>query len=290
MEIIFNPIVFPSLGISVDPNPIAAEFNIFGMHLSVHWYGVIIACGFVLGILYAVNISKKVGISEDTVLDFILITAPLSIIGARVYYIIFPPKGSHFDTFYEKIAIWEGGIAIYGAILTGFLVCFIYCRKKKIPFLKFADILVPGLMIGQIIGRWGNFINREAYGGLYDGFLRMEITLRENLTDAAGNILAFAGERAPVHPTFLYESAWNLLGLILLHNYSKHKKKEGEITLLYIGWYGFGRAFIEGLRSDSLTFLNTGIRVSQMVGIASVLICIIGMILLYRIKEKPIKQ
>lgn len=256
----YNPISFPGLGITVDPTPVA--FTIIGQ--PIFYYGIIIGSGFLLAVLYLLRQCKKNGINENDILDFLLVVTPLSIIGARLYYVLW--NLSQYETFWDVINIRKGGLAIYGAIITSIVVAVLYFKWKKMKLLPFMDIGVIGLLIGQCIGRWGNFINREAYGSLCDLPWRMEI------------YSSFYQARVAVHPTFLYESLWNLIGIFLLHFYSKKKKFHGEIFLLYIGWYGLGRSMIEGLRTDSLYLFSTGIRISQLVGILSfvLIVCLLG--------------
>ena len=265
-----NPIIFPEFNLQLDIEPVA--FSLFGR--PVYWYGLIIAAGFLLGIIYAMLRYKKEGIDQNKVVDFLIIVTPISIIGARAYYVIFNIEA--YSNFSDIFKIWEGGLAIYGAIIASFLTTFIYCRIRKIPTLRFLDVASISLMIGQCIGRWGNFINREAYGTMTSLPWRMEI------------YSTFYGRREAVHPTFLYESLWNLLGIVLLHFYSKKKKFNGEIFLMYIGWYGLGRAFIEGLRTDSLYIGISGIRVSQVVAALSVLISVILILICRRRLSAPL--
>jgi len=239
-------ITFPGLGISLDPSPVA--FSLFGK--DVYWYGIILAAGFLLAVLYALKRAESFGLREDDILDGVLIVAPVAIICARVYYCLF-----NWHLYAEEpircLYIWEGGLAIYGSVIGAVLMCVLFTRWKKIPLLPLLDLVSLGFMIGQFIGRWGNFINREAHGGITDSFLRMGIE------DAFGTVTYY-------HPTFLYESLWNLTGFLLLHFYSRKRRYDGQIFALYVAWYGFGRAIIEGMRTDSLYLFRTGIRVSQL--------------------------
>ncbi len=243
-----NHIAFPGLGLHFDVSRVA--FTIFGKE--VYFYGIIIALGLILATVFCHYLMKKEGLPDETAADIVLFATPVAVVCARAYYVIFN-FGEYKDKLSDIFAIWNGGIAIYGAIIGGVLTAYIYCKVKKLDVKKVFDIGVFGLLIGQMLGRWGNFFNVEAYGSVTDLPWRMEI--------------AKAGEFICVHPTFLYESLWNLLGFVVLLCYRKRKKFDGEIFLMYIGWYGFGRAIIEGLRTDSLYF---GVfRVSQIVGIAS---------------------
>ncbi|MCL2748052.1 MAG: prolipoprotein diacylglyceryl transferase [Oscillospiraceae bacterium] len=246
-------------GIEMDPN--RAAFTIFGRE--IHWYGIIIAVAFLVAAFYVTRRAPKVGISGDDVIDALLFAVPVAIIFSRVYYVLFNLQ-EFSDPSKSIWAIWDGGIAIYGAIIGGVLTVFVFSRlkkKRKVDFPAFMDVLVPGLFIGQCIGRWGNFINREVYGTVTD--LPWKMTL----------------EGKSVHPTFLYESLWCLVGFLALHFLFKKRRFNGQITLMYAAWYGLGRAFFEGLREKeySLYIGSTDIRVSQLL---SVLIFVAAMALL----------
>ena len=240
-------ISFPMLGDwSIDPS---ASFTLFGH--TFYWYGAIIAVGFILAMLYCARHCRRCGIKPDTLYDFLIWMIPLAIIGARLYYVIFQ-WSDYREHPLNAFKIWEGGLAIYGGVIAGILTGIVWCRKRKIPFGAMADVCAPGLLIGQCIGRWGNFVNGEAHGG--------PTTLPWGMT---------IDGQSMVHPTFLYESLWNLAGFVLLHFYSKKRRFKGEIALLYAAWYGAGRAWIEGLRTDSL-WLGS-VRVSQLLAIISCL-------------------
>lgn len=246
-----NYISFPGLGIKEFAVKEIA-FSLFGR--DVAWYGVIITFGIILAVCYVLNRAKYYeGVKEDDIVDLALYIIPLSIIGARLYYVL--TSLDQYETFAEAIAIWEGGLAIYGAVIAGALTALVFCLLKKINVLKMYDMLVPAVMIGQLIGRWGNFVNAEAHGGVTDIFIRMGIRT-ENMA-----------EPIYVHPTFLYESLWNLLGFLLINSFYKKKKYHGQIFFMYITWYGFGRFLIEGLRTDSL-YVGP-FRISQVIGLAS---------------------
>ncbi|MDR1821720.1 MAG: prolipoprotein diacylglyceryl transferase [Oscillospiraceae bacterium] len=248
-------ISFPGLGIP-EFNP-PSSFNVFGVRIAL--YGLIIAFGFVLVFLYVYKRRRHFGISTDALFDLIIWTMIGGIIGARLYYIAFNP-GEYFGPgkWINIIRLREGGLAIYGGIILGSAAGIICAKIKKLSLLKACDAGGLGLLIGQTVGRWGNFFNREAYGGLTNMPWRMGLTAAD-------------GTAIYVHPTFLYESLWNVIGFILLHFYSRSKKQkfDGEIALLYVFWYGAGRSLIEGLRTDSLYIGNTNIRVSQCLAIAS---------------------
>ncbi len=252
---------FPGLGLNFNIDPVA--FSVFGKE--IYWYGIIISFGFLIAILFAVYESKRTGLNPEVMMDVVLVGTPTAIIGARIYYVIFN-WGSYAENFWEIFAIWHGGIAIYGAIIAAIISTFIYCRVKRIKIYEVLDIGAFGLLIGQTVGRWGNFVNKEAYGRETTLPWRMELFDIEQQ-----RILA-------VHPTFLYESLWNVIGLIGLLIYRRRKKVDGEIFFLYVFWYGLGRFWIEGLRTDSLYFV--GLRVSQGVAALSVVIGIIAFIYL----------
>ncbi len=255
-------ISFPGLGIG--------EFEIDRIAFSigsanVTWYGIIICIGIICAFAYVCFRANQSGIVFDTLLDFALITVPCAIIGARLYYVLFKPED--FDSLYDVIAIWNGGLAIYGAIIVGAIVVFLICKYKKIDFFMMADIIAPGVMIGQAIGRWGNFANGEAFGS--QTTLPWRMRLCNHLTDY---------ETIDVHPTFLYESLWNIAGFILINIFYKKKKFNGEILFWYLSWYGLGRFFIEQLRTDSLYIGNTGIRVSALFGLICALVSLTAII------------
>lgn len=242
---------FPDLGIVMDPDRVA--FSLFGK--DVYWYGIIIALGFAIAVIYGLRRSASFGLTEDNILDMLFVAVPSAIICARAYYCLFNWEAYAEDPI-SALYIWEGGIAIYGGVIGAVASVLILSKIKKIPFGVYGDIGALGLLIGQTVGRWGNFINREAHGDIYDGFLRMGIEQKN------GDILFY-------HPTFLYESLWNLIGFFVLHFYSRKRRFDGEVFCLYVMWYGLGRAWIEGLRTDSLYLFSTGIRVSQLLAILS---------------------
>ena len=285
-----NTVFFPGLGLEFELNRVA--FTVFGHN--IYWYGVIIAAGFLLAVIYGLHIAPRFGMDPDKITDAIFVVVPMAIIGARLYYVIFNPAvclgadGSF--SLLRMIAFWDGGLAIYGGVIATVVTAVIYCRVRKIDFWSGMDVTVYGLLIGQLIGRWGNFVNVEAYGGLTelpwrmcsssianelwrDGFLESEQMYQSVLDGTLG-----------VHPTFLYESLWNLLGLALLILLMKRGRKfNGQMFLSYVIWYGLGRAAIEGLRTDSLYFFGTPIRSSQMLGILSAAVGI-G---LYVVRRRP---
>lgn len=261
-------ISFPNLGIEINPSPVA--FSLFGK--DIYWYGIIIASGFILAVIYALSRGKQFGLTDDNILDMLFAAVPTAIVCARAYYCIFYWE-LYADNPISVLYIWEGGLAIYGGVIGAVAAVLIFCKVRKLPAGPLMDIGGLGLLIGQLIGRWGNFMNREAHGAVTDSFFKMGIA------DAAGTVTYY-------QPTFLYESVWNLVGFVLLHFYSKRRKFDGEVFALYVAWYGLGRAWIEGLRTDSLYLFGTGIRVSQMLAIVSCLGAI-GFLVYVWVKKRP---
>ena len=253
-----HTIGFPNLGLEFTLNRVAC--TVLGK--DIYWYGIIICAGFILAALYVNSRTKEFGITSDNLMDCLIICVPLGIICARIYYVVF--EWSYYAEHpSEIIAIWKGGIAIYGGIIGTLIGLFVYSRVKKLSFASLCDLAAFGLLIGQCIGRWGNFVNGEAHGG--------PTILPWGMTIDGGSM---------VHPTFFYESLWNLIGFILLHFYSKKRKFKGEMALLYVAWYGAGRAWIEGLRTDSL-YIGP-VRVSQLLAVISCLAAIAVLVRQYR--------
>ena len=252
-----SAITFPMLG-NFTINP-PSYFTVFGKN--IYFYGVIIGLGFILGILYCSKKCRRFGISEDDLYDVMIWLIPCSVLGARLYYVAFR-LDYYLEHMSEFFAVWNGGLAIYGGIIAGALVVILVCRHKKVAIGAFLDMIVYGLLIGQIMGRWGNFMNREAFGAETDIFCRM-------------GLIAPNGNTIYVHPTFLYESLWNLCVFIFLVIWEKRggRKYDGQGITLYFLLYGIGRAWIEGLRTDSLYIGSTGIRVSQALSIVMVVLC-----------------
>ena len=256
-----NYVAFPGLGLEFNISPVA--FVIFGKN--VYWYGIIIGFGLVLGALITLHFSKKENISADTILDLLIYGVPTSIIFARMYYCIFN-LSYYLKNPDEIIAVWNGGIAIYGAIIGAVISTALYCKIKNLNWKQIFDLGILGVITGQAIGRWGNFINSEAYGTITQFPWRMNVI-------ESGKVIS-------VHPTFLYESLWNIIGLFILLYINKHKKNNGDTFFSYLIWYGIGRALIEGLRTDSL-YIGV-FRVSQLVGIVTALVGIIYFIIQMR--------
>ena len=245
----YSTISFPGLGIEIDPS---RSFSLGP--LNIHMYGLIIACGLIAAVLYACRRSKQFGLKEDDIIDGVLYVTPFAILCARIYYCIFS-WDMYKDNPISILYIWEGGLAIYGGVLGAILGVVVFCKCKKISVAALLDLVALGFLIGQSAGRWGNFFNREAFGAPTESFLRM------------GLFNNFTGAVEYYHPTFLYESVWNLCGFVLLHFLSKKRRYDGQIALGYAAWYGLGRAMIEGLRMDSLWW--GPFRVSQLLAAVS---------------------
>ncbi|MDR1217839.1 MAG: prolipoprotein diacylglyceryl transferase [Oscillospiraceae bacterium] len=250
--------------------------NVFGAPL--YFYGMIIALGLLLAVVYALRVRDRLGLTQDNILDILIFGIPAGIIGARLYYAIF-----NFDQYFGPgkwlniFKLREGGLAIYGGIIFGAATVIIYSRVKKVPLGSLLDVLGLGLLIGQSIGRWGNFFNREAYGAVTGLPWRMGLTRP-------------GYDTVYVHPTFLYESLWNALGFALLHFFSKKRKRySGQVFLLYLVWYGLGRFMIEGLRADSLYIPGTDIRVSQLLS-AVLLIAAVAMLVRERVRGRSLAE
>lgn len=230
----YSAISFPSFGIEVDPPRVLTLGPV-----TIHYYGLIIAVGLMLAVIYGCKRSKQFGLKEDDILDGVLWVTPFAILCARAYYVAFSWEEYAADPI-SMLYIWNGGIAIYGGVLGAIVGVAVFCRVKKVRLAAVLDVVLLGFLIGQFIGRWGNFINREAFGAATDSFFRM------------GLYNTVTGQWEYYHPTFLYESAWNLCGFVLLHFLSKKRKYDGQVALGYAAWYGLGRTMIEGLRMDSL--------------------------------------
>jgi len=259
-----NIISFPGLGIEgIKLNTVA--FNLFGK--DVAWYGIIITFAIICAFTYVNWRATKVeGLRSDDVLDYAIFAVIFAILGARAYYVLTTLNVHNYDSFYDVIAIWNGGLAIYGGLIAGLITILIVSKFKKLSPWKILDPLGPGLMLGQAIGRWGNFVNAEAFG--------TETTLPWRM--GIQNIYHI--DTIYVHPTFLYECIWNLIGFAWVNLIYKKKRFDGQIVLTYIVWYGFGRMLIESLRTDSL-YVGP-FRISQLVGLGSVVVGIVLMLIL----------
>ena len=252
---------FPGLGI--DGGEVNSVAFSLGENFSVMWYGVVIALGMLMAIAYACYRCKQHGIKIDDLVDIAIFTIFFGVIGARLYYVAFNP--ANFKTLGDILNLRSGGLAIYGGIIAGALTIVVVCLVKKISWLQLFDCAGPGVMLAQAMGRWGNFFNGEAYGSIVEEghplyFLRMGLISQNTYLDFTTPDMVY------VHPCFLYESLWNVLGFVLINLVYKKKKFDGQNALYYIAWYGFGRMFIEGLRTDALYIGQTGIRVSQLLG------------------------
>ncbi len=243
--------------------------------IQIHWYGVIIGVGIALALFLAMREGERRGLHKDIFPDLMLWAIPIAIISARIYYVAF-----EWDYYSQNpgdiIKIWNGGIAIHGALIGSVITAIVFSRKKNISFWKLADIAAPSIILGQAIGRWGNFINQEAHGGevtrsFLEGLFLPEFIINQMYIDGAY-----------YHPTFLYESIWNLLGFVLLMSLRRINLRQGEIFLSYVIWYSIGRFFVEGMRTDSL-MLTESLRIAQTISIALILLAV-GLIVYRRVK------
>ena len=245
----YTSIVFPGLGLELNPGRMLQIGP-----LQIHYYGIVIAIGLMLAVLYGCKRAKEFGITEDDLIDGVLWVVPFAILCARLYYCVFQWE-EYAQNPISILYIWNGGLAIYGGVIGAVIGVCVFCRFKKIKVAALLDLVALGFLIGQCIGRWGNFFNREAFGAETESFLRMGLTN------------ALTGLTKYYHPTFLYESLWNLAGFLGLHYLSKKRQYDGQIALAYAAWYGLGRCMIEGLRTDSLYWGS--FRVSQLLAAAS---------------------
>ncbi|GAA0330588.1 prolipoprotein diacylglyceryl transferase [Bacillus carboniphilus] len=255
---------------------IAFEFGPF----TVYWYGIIIGCGIFLGWWLASREAKKQGLPQDMFSNLLLWAVPISIVSARIYYVIFE-WGYYSNNIGQIFQIWEGGIAIHGALIGAIITTFVFTRKHNVSFWKLADIAAPSIILGQAIGRWGNFMNQEAHGTevsreFLEGLMLPEVIINQMYI-----------EGTYFHPTFLYESLWNLLGFVLLISIRRLTIRNGELFLTYIIWYSFGRFFIEGMRTDSL-MLTDSLRIAQIISI--ILIIVSTMLIFINRKRETTKK
>ena len=263
----YTTISFPGLGLEVNP---ARYIEIGGF--TVYYYGIIIALGLMLAVVYACKRCNQFGIKEDDILDGVLWIVPLAIVCARLYYVVFKWE-DYAQNPGDIIKIWNGGLAIYGGVLGAVLGVAVHCKVKKIKLPALLDLVALGFLIGQMMGRWGNFFNREAFGAETESFLRM------GLTNAVTGITTY------YHPTFLYESLWNLAGFVALHFLSGKRQYDGQIALGYAAWYGLGRTWIEGLRTDSLYWGS--FRVSQLLAAVSCIAAVVVLLYMNFRKHDP---
>ena len=250
---------FPALGLEFEINRVA--FTVFGRE--IYWYALCILSGFLGGMAFVSATAKKRGVDPEHIYDICLWGLIFGIICARIYYCIF--DWDSIGSFWNIFKIWEGGIAIYGALIGAIGSAYIYCRIKKLKVLKVFDVATPGLLIGQILGRWGNFFNAEVYGKKTDSFLRMTID-----------------GKAGVHPLFLYEGLWNFIGLVLILLFRDRKKSDGQVFFFYIFWYGLGRLFLEGMRQSEyiLYLIPDVVGISQVVAFLGIIIGLGGILYL----------
>ena len=248
-------ISFPGLGIEEFKLSNVA-FSVFGHPIA--WYGIIITFGIIMAALYVLYRARQEGVIADDILDLGIYVVLFGVLGARLFFVL--TSLDKFDTFWDIFKIWNGGLAIYGGIIAGVLTIVTYCRIKKRNLYVFLDMVAPAAMLGQMIGRWGNFVNGEAHGGVTDIFCRMGLRFSEH------SAVVY------VHPTFIYESLWNLIGFILINVFYKKKRYNGQVALMYLTWYGFGRMFIEQLRTDSLYLFGSlfevwFLKISSLIGL-----------------------
>ncbi len=278
-------VAFPGLGLEFNINRVAFQIG----NIPVYWYGILIALGFILAIIYVNKRAKEFGIDPDRMLDVIMGGAVGGIVGARAYYVLlkWDYYGQNLDQIFNTRS---GGMAIYGGIIGGLLVGLLMCKIRKVKALPMVDLAAGGFLIGQAVGRWGNFVNIEAFGGntslpwgMASETITSYLTQHEQELEALGMNI---DPNMPVHPTFLYESIWCLLGFLFIAWYTKRRKFDGELILIYMMWYGAGRAVIEGLRTDSLMIPNTSLRASQILAIAMVVVAAV----IWAVKTAKVKK
>lgn len=285
MEQTANTVSFPGLGLDFEVNRVAFSIG----DLPVYWYGILIALGFILAILYVSRRAREFGVDADRILDVILGGAIGGIVGARAYYVIL-----QWDYYGQNLSqifnTRSGGMAIYGGLIGGVLIGLLMCKIRRVKFMPALDLVVGGFLIGQGIGRWGNFVNIEAFGantslpwGMSSSVITDYLTQHEAELEAIGMAI---DPNMPVHPTFLYESLWCLLGFAFIAWYTRRRKFDGELTLLYMMWYGAGRAVIEGLRTDSLMIPGTSLRASQVLAAAMAVVAAI----IWIVKTSKVKK
>lgn len=278
---------FPNLGIHL--KNVGQTISVFGFEIA--YYGIIIGLGVLAGIAIAAFLAKKTGQDPDTYYDLALYAVILSVLGARIYYVIFS-WDSYKDDLLSIFNIRQGGLAIYGGVITAIITVYVYAKVKKIPFGLMTDTAGPGLILGQIIGRWGNFFNREAFGDYTDNLFAMQLPVdavrSSDITEKMMEHMdVIDGIRyIQVHPTFFYESLWNVCVLVIMLWWVKRKQFDGQVFLIYLFGYGVGRFWIEGLRTDSLMLFGSGLRVSQ----ALALVMAIGAIAINFIMLKKNKK
>lgn len=278
-------IAFPNLGIYLHNVP--KSFSVFGF--TIAFYGLIIGIGVMAGLLAVTRIAKKTGQNPDDYWDLAIWGILFGVVGARLYYVAFS-WDDYKDNLLNIFKLRSGGLAIYGGVIAAYITLYVWCRIKKKSMALVGDTAMPGLILGQAIGRWGNFMNREVFGDYYNGLFSMQFPISDvrdpsDITEKIASHIPAGANYINVHPTFLYESVWNLLVFVLLLVYRKHKKFDGEICLLYLGGYGIGRFIIEGIRTDTLFVPGTTVPVSQVLALGMV-VAAIGIDILVRVRLK----
>ena len=280
-------VIFPNLGIEISKLPRVA-FSIGP--IPIYMYGVCIVLGVICGTAAAVREARRIGHDPDIYLDFLFYVLICSLIGARIYYVIFK-WGDYKDNLWNIFAFREGGLAIYGGVIAAFFTAVVYTRIKKLSFRPFADVCGPSLILGQAVGRWGNFFNREVFGHYTNSLFAMRYLVNQ-VNDVPPVVMehaveAYGAQYIQVQPAFLYESAWNLLVFVIMIWYRRHKKRDGEIILMYFFGYGVGRFFIEGIRTDRLFLFGTGIPVSQLLSAVLAAASVIAFFILRKYTPAP---
>lgn len=278
---------FPNLHIYL--KNVGKSLDVFGF--SIAYYGIVISLGMLLGILLILYRGKKAGIDEDAGLDVCIYSLLFGIAGARLYYVAFQ-WDLYKDNLLKIFNLREGGLAIYGGVLAGMIACIVVCKCKKLAFFQVADVVMPGVLVGQIMGRWGNFFNREVFGGYTDNIFAMELPLNavRSMDDITSEMIShgrMVGNvmYVQVHPTFLYESLWNLALLLFMLWYTGRKKFDGELFFDYLFFYGLGRFWIEGVRTDQLKLWGTEIPVSQVVAVVMMVVSVIAYVTMRKRKK-----
>lgn len=291
----YTTVYFNCFDKGINVASVLASFSVFGHDITIHWYGAIIAFGFLLAVLLGGRIAYTWKMSLDKMIDVLIYGTLAGIIGARLYYVF--SKWDYYSQHLSSIPkIWEGGLAIYGGLIAGVIAAFVVCKLEKLNFFNLLDCATIAFLVGQGIGRWGNFANQEAFGtntdlpwGMYSEKTRDYLT--QNLAEITEKGIVVDPTK-PVHPTFLYESIWCLLGVLLLYIVCrKCRLFSGQMALCYGVWYGFERAIVEGLRTDSLYIADTNIRISQLFSAILALVCLIALVILtvkYKKNPKPI--
>lgn len=284
-------IAFPNLGIYLHNVP--RSFSVFGF--TIAFYGLIIGIGVMAGLLAVTRIAKKTGQNPDDYWDLAIWGILFGVVGARLYYVAFS-WDDYKDNLLNIFKLRSGGLAIYGGVIAAYITLYVWCRIKKKSMALVGDTTMPGLILGQAIGRWGNFMNREVFGDYYNGLFSMQLPVSDvrdpsDITEKIASHIPAGANYINVHPTFLYESVWNLLVFVLLLVYRKHKKFDGEICLLYLGGYGVGRFIIEGIRTDTLFVPGTTVPVSQVLALVMVVAAIVIDILVrVRLKKRAAEK